>query len=247
MSANTLARLWLTRGFVPDRLLFFTYSLNFRDFHNSVLRQLLRNASQRHIFVDLVASCVDVEEQSDCFDFRYLAPMGKRFRLFRCDVTPLAHSKAIIAYDSRTRTTLSGFGSANLTPSGWRRNLEVWRWDRGASVDAILRTVRAMEGTNGLPAGLSEHWRGYLRSRASRSGLTTLGVPRAPAFESMFRRLLQRVPRPQVVRVASPYFDSHSGTLFAAIARLAPGCRLEVWSDRSGALTEPTHWRVLAE
>src|SRR5438094_1033143 len=118
MSSNTLARLWQSRGFVPDRVLFLTYSFNFRDFHNNVLRQLLRSGSQRPLFVDVVSSCVDVDEQSDCFDYRYLAPMGKRFRLLRCDLIPLAHAKAIIAYDSRTRTTLSGFGSANLTPSG---------------------------------------------------------------------------------------------------------------------------------
>ena len=117
----------------------------------------------------------------------------------------------------------------------------------GASADAILRMCRAMEGNNGLPVGLSDHWRGYVRARPGRSGLTILGLPRAPRFESLFRRLLQRVPRPKVVRVASPYFDSHSGTLFAQIASLAPGCRLEIWTDRSGVLTEPTHWRVLAD
>jgi hypothetical protein len=62
----------------------------------------------------------------------------------------------------------------------------------------------------------------------------------------MFKRLLQRVPRPKIVRVGSPYFDTHSETLFGQIATLAPGCRLQIWTDRSGALTEPTHWRILA-
>src|SRR5262245_49554042 len=133
MSTSTLARLWHSKGFTPDRVLFVTYSFNFRDFHNNVLRLLLRGAMHRPLIVDVVASCVDVDEQSDCFDYRYIARMRHHFRLFRCDAKPLAHAKAIIAQDSRTHKIVSGFGSANLTPSGWRRNVEAWRWDNGRS------------------------------------------------------------------------------------------------------------------
>src|SRR5690349_14564061 len=100
MSLNTLARLWLSRRFVPDRLLFLTYAFNFRDFHDQVLRRLLDNARGRRLYVDVIASCVDVEEESNCFDYRYLAPLGKGFRLFRCEDRRLAHAKAIIAMDS---------------------------------------------------------------------------------------------------------------------------------------------------
>ncbi len=246
MSSNSLARLWQSRGFVPDRLLFMTYVFNFRDFHDQVLRRLIENASGRRLRVDVIASCVDVEEESDCFDYRYLAPLGNGFRLFRCTDRPLVHAKAIIAQDSLTGKRLAGFGSANLTPGGWRHNVELWRWDNGRSVSAILRMCEILERSNGLNSGLAAAWRQAFGPTKEDTSITLLGVPNAPSFQTVLERLLRAVANPRVVRVASPYFDADSADLFERIARAARRCRLEIWTDRSGKLAEPTYWRVLS-
>jgi hypothetical protein len=246
MSANTLARLWKSRGFAPDRLLFITYVLNFRDFHDQVLRRLLDSARGRRLSVDVVTSCVDVEEESDCFDYRYLAPLGNRFRLFRCDSVPLAHAKAIVAQDSLTGRWMSGFGSANLTPAGWRRNLEVWRWDDGRSVPAILNLCDTIKRRNGLRPALETEWLTPFGARRHDPSIVLLGTSQSPSFETILERMTRSLDRPKVVRVASPYFDAGSGELFDRIGRKLAGCRLEIWSDRSGKLAEPTHWRTLS-
>jgi hypothetical protein len=243
MSTHTLARLWQTRGFAPDQFLFLTYAFNFRDFHDNVLRRLLENSEK--LVIDVITSCVDLDEESDCFDYRYLSPLGRRFRLFCCDAAPMAHAKAAIARDSRTGKTLSGFGSANLTPSGWRRNVELWRWDSGRSASGILNMCRVFESRLELPSGSTARWRkSFSIGGAGRSPIL-LGTRQAPSLERLVAQLLRKVPRPQVVRVASPYFDSRSELLFKQLAQTAGPCRLEIWTDRSGRLTEPTHWRVL--
>ncbi|MDK2744410.1 MAG: hypothetical protein NDI90_16030 [Nitrospira sp. BO4] len=247
MSANTLARLWLSRGFAPDRLLFVTFEFNFRDFHDQVLRRLLENAGGRIPYVDVIASRVDLEEESDCFDFRYLAPFGNHFRLFRCNSFPVAHAKGIIARDSRTGRTLSGIGSANLTPSGWRRNIEMWSWDTGQSTSSIIQMCEALGHTNGIAVGLVAEWRKSFSVKKVASSVFVLGGSHAPSFENVVDRLTTIVPRPRVVRVASPYFDPHSNELFSRIFLKTGRCRLEIWTDRSGRLAEPTHWRVLSK
>jgi hypothetical protein len=243
MSAHTLARLWQTRGFAPDQFLFLTYAFNFRDFHDNVLRRLLENSEK--LVIDVIASCVDLDEESDCFDYRYLFPLRRRFRLFCCDAVPTAHAKAAIARDSRTGKTLSGFGSANLTPSGWRRNVELWRWDSGRSASGILNMCQVFESRRELPSGSTARWRKSFSIGGTGRSPILLGTRQAPSLERLVAQLLRKVPRPQVVRVASPYFDSRSELLFKQLAQTAGPCRLEIWTDRSGRLTEPTHWRVL--
>ncbi len=247
MTANTLARLWVSRGFAADRVLFLTYAFNFRDFHDQVLRRLLENAGGRAPYVDVIASRVDIEEESDCFDFRYLASFGNRFRLFRCDSFPLAHAKGIIARDRRTGRTLSGFGSANLTPSGWRRNVEMWSWDNGRSAAGILQMCEELERTNGIKGGLTADLRKAFRVAKANSSIVLLGAPRAPRFDDLFHRLLRAVGRPRVVRIASPYFDRHSAELLSHVFEKTGRCRLEIWTDRSGRLAEPTHWRIILD
>jgi hypothetical protein len=223
-----------------------TYVFNFRDFHDQVLRRLIENARGRRLRVDVIASCVDIEEESDCFDYRHLAPLGNGFRLFRCADRPLAHAKTIIAHDSSTGRTLAGFGSANVTPGGWRRNVELWRWDNGRSVSAILRLCEILERSNGLDSGVAAAWRQSFGPTREDTAFTLLGVPNAPGFQTIFERLLRAVASPRVVRIASPYFDANSADLFEHIARAARRCRLEIWTDRSGKLAEPTHWTVLS-
>jgi len=247
VSANTLARLWLSHGFAADRLLFLTYAFNFRDFHDQVLRRLLETTGGRTPSVDVVASRVDSEEAPDCFDFRYLASFGNRFRLFRCDSFPLAHAKGVIARDSRTGRTLSGFGSANLTPSGWRRNVEVWSWDNGQLAVGILQLCEELEHANGIKRGLAAEWRKSFGVTRTNSSLVVLGAPRAPSFENVLQRLLRVVGRPRVVRIASPYFDRHSVELFSSVFGKTGRCKLEIWTDRSGRLSEPTHWRIISK
>jgi hypothetical protein len=247
MSANSLSVLWESRGFVPDRLLFLTYVFNFRDFHDQVLRRLLENARGRSLRVDVLTTCVDAEEESDCFDYRYLARLRSRFRLFRCDARPLAHAKAIIACDSSTGRTVSGFGSSNLTPGGWRHNVELWRWDGGRSAAAALAMCEALERRNGLKSGLTSEWRGLFKSPSPDRSVVVLGMPSPPSFDTLFERAIRLIGRPKVVRVGSPYFDAGSPDLFDRIARRLQGCRLEIWSDRSGRLSEPTHWRIVSD
>jgi hypothetical protein len=244
MSTYTFARLWQTRGFAPDQFLFLTYAFNFRDFHDNVLRRLLENSEKP--FIDVIASCVDLDEESNCFDYRYLSPLGKRFRLFCCDAAPTAHAKAVIARDSRTGKTLSGLGSANLTPSGWRRNVELWRWDSGRTASGILNMCQVLESRRELPSGSTARWRKAFSIGGTGRSPILLGTTQAPSFERVVAQLLKKIPRPQVVRVASPYFDSRSELLFKQLARTTSQCRLEIWTDRSGRLSEPTHWRVLA-
>jgi hypothetical protein len=247
MSANTLGRLWLSRGFVPDRLLFLTFEFNFRDFHDQVLRRLLENGGGRTPVVDVIASRVDIEEESDCFDFRYLASFGNHFRFFRCNSFPLAHAKGVIARDSRTGKLLSGFGSANLTPSGWRRNVEMWSWDNGKSAAGILQMCEELERRSGIKNGLTAQWRKSFGVRKPSSAPLVLGASHAASFDNLLLRLVKTVGRPQVVRIASPYFDRHSPELFSRIFGKTGRCGLEIWTDRSGRLAEPTHWRVLSE
>src|SRR5262249_19078698 len=149
---------------------------------------------------------------------------------------PLAHAKAIIAQDSSTGKRLAGFGSANVTPGGWRHNLELWRWDNGRSVPAILRLCEVLERSNGLNSGVAVAWREALGPAREDPAITLLGVPGAPRFQTVLERLLRAIANPKVVRVASPYFDADSAGLFECIGRVTRRCRLEIWTDRSGRL-----------
>lgn len=233
-----LSRLWQTQRILPDRFLFVTYAFNFRDFHNNILPKLIDASKGERPQIDIVASSHD-QEQGECYSVRHLLKLGDSFRLhlIKKDVVP--HAKVIVAIDSHrtSKGIIAGLGSANLTPSGWTKNIETWSWDpviAGIAKDLL----NDLSASGHVSDDLALRWTRWIGSTRSLPDDFVLSRRYKGRFLAVLTRLREGAGAPRLVRIVSPYFDEGSATLLEQIISTVPkGATLELWTDCAGVST----------
>jgi hypothetical protein len=265
LRTSSLAYLWNRRG--PERirkLLFFTYRFDFRWFHNNVLGYLRKSSvpgAEILVFATRFENAGYAGGSKHYGDL-YALDEWARWRLNLCiRYLPanrhLFHNKFILAqYESSVRHALpriiAGIGSANLTASGWSRNLEVWSWDCGACLSACRSFLNYLAGIPNVGGDALKDWIVGLRRYENQGVLApwlfkNKTAARTAAFSSLATGIRGT---PAVLRVLSPYFDDKSPALLNEMlgilrAKKKKPRRVEIWVDGSGNFTTSPHLQNL--
>jgi hypothetical protein len=132
-----------------------------------------------------------------------------------------------------------GYGSANLTSSGWSKNCEIWHWTEEYSELSTCRLF--LEHLCKKEAGLAPFCSSWLADLPkSAKGLGWLFGLKQNTRKDAFDSLVQSCQGdPAVLRIVSPYWDKDSlslySTLLGSFASNRPH-RIELWVDESRRL-----------
>lgn len=233
-----LSYLWQAPRLLPDRFLFITFAFNFRDFHNNILPRLMEASGGERPQIDIVASSHD-QEQGECYSVRHLLELGDSFRLHLINKAVVPHAKVIVAIDSHRahKGIIAGLGSANLTPSGWTKNIEAWSWDptiAGVAKDLLIE----LSSSGHISKDLALRWTRWIGAARAQATDFVLSRRQKEKFGEVLARLREGAGAPRLVRIVSPYFDKGSSDLLQQIAAVVPkGATLELWTDSAGVST----------
>jgi phosphatidylserine/phosphatidylglycerophosphate/cardiolipin synthase-like enzyme len=257
---ESLARLWLQhphRRF--KRILFVTYQFNFTWFHNVVLPEL-RGAALDQAEVLVLATRNDDQTHGDLYNLGEWAQWAKRgLRFRRHYVTTknfLLHTKFILVeWDDRRRPKgashfMLGYGSANLTPSGWSENLETWHWTDDYSELTTCRSF--LEHLCAKDSGLTAFCSPWLTQLPkSTKGRDWLFGSKRIAQKDAFSRLAQSYQgSPAVLRIVSPYWDNASSSIISELLANFGSDRprlIELWVDESRRLARRSDYSVVLD
>jgi len=231
---NGLNHLWRKHGI--ERILFFTYSFNFQWFHNQVLPRIRHRASKNtEILVISTRDDTDDYTTSGTYGDQYTVgnwcEWQYRFKVLHVDKFPMYHCKFILTeYQNEIEI---GLGSANLTPSGWSRNIELWDWEQANQAGNIERILEQLLDKGQLPLNDLKPFMSSLK-KLKPSSKKILPWPLTPQEkDESFKRIAGLSNDLKIIRIVSPYFGG-ADKLIAKIQEIFPSVELEIWFDGSG-------------
>jgi hypothetical protein len=254
--SESLAEVWRDQRRPIRRILFVTYRFNFTWFHNVVLPNL-RKVATPDAEVCVLATRYDDQgggqDYGDLYNLGEWAQWGIRFRRhYVPEHRFLLHNKFILVeWGHRGRRSsqkiLLGYGSGNLSYSGWVRNLETWEWTTDLNELASCR--RFLQFLPKLDKGLTKFLQSWIDRLPSDSNKTFgwLFGSKNSVRRTAFSRLVRSCKdTPLALRIVSPYWDRGSPELLKelldAFGAKQPK-RIELWVDGSGTLASAAHYR----
>ena len=217
----------------------------------------LRKAATHDAEVHVLATRYDdqggAQDYGDLYNLGEWAQWGIQFRRhYVPEKQFLLHNKFILVERQHRRHTPSkqfslGYGSANLTYSGWLRNLETWEWttDRGK----LGSCRRFLEFLPKLDTGLAQFLQPWLkrlpneRTKSFDWLFTNKDAVRRLAFSQLVRNCRGS---PLVLRIVSPYWDRLSPKLLRELINAFGSNQpkhIELWIDGSRLVASAAHYR----
>lgn len=244
---QSLEFLWKGHRKRIKRIIFFTYRFNFYWFHNYVLPHIHHTATV-DCEVTIIASKFDQDDLpsfGDHYELSAWCGFKTRFKLLFLESQTVFHSKFIVCEYERVKELLIGIGSANLTKSGWARNLEAWNWNANGGQPILndflsflskahlkkeflgtwLKRLKKIKATNVFWLDGSQKTKEALRKRIWQNSVSTVG-------------------QVSTLRIVSPYFDEGSQPLLQEILNAlkdSPRVCVEVVVDLSLSLANRKH------
>lgn len=223
------------------RALFLSYRFNFRWFHDFVLSRL---SSKTEITV--IASRFGDEDDAlqtanpgDLYGIEQWARWHHRLRVRYLPAEPITYHAKFVLLDVEGRSLpILGGGSANLTSCGWSRNTEIWSWDERQALGACRSYLSRIAGMVGQE--VVAPW--IRRLPKDESQLPWLFGSKRRAREAAWNYLSPpSIGTPQLLTVASPYFDRGSAELLDELlahvaSRLGSSPAVNLLIDGSGHL-----------
>ncbi|MBX2989143.1 MAG: hypothetical protein KF802_14730 [Bdellovibrionaceae bacterium] len=240
---HSLGYVWASRKRIK-RVFFFTYQFNFYWFHNNVLPYINR-AGTSDCEVLVVASKFDQKDLpsfGDQYELSAWCGFERRFRLFFLESSTVFHGKFVVCEYEGRKDLLVGIGSANLTKSGWLRNLETWNWNARTAEPAIKDFLLYLSKGH-LKESFLSSWTKRLKSSKTKLVYWLDGSQKKKADTRLliWKECAKQVGMIKTVRITSPYFDDGSKALLQEILIHTQPDQVEVVLDLSGALAGRKH------